>query len=113
MKLKTGILVIFLVFGLLGVPNCIFAQDYDDSFNAVLESSIPTMTQTNGLTVNVKGGGGKGGFSSSKSASKTVKKLDGDDDDTDSDDGGSWWIAIIIIIIILLMIAAWYFFLRK
>ncbi|MGF7117276.1 hypothetical protein [Methanobacterium oryzae] len=114
MKLKTGVFLIFLVIGLLGVPNCIFAQDYDYSSNAVLESSIPTMTQTNGLNVQVKGGGGKGGFSSSKSVSKTVKKLDSDDDDdSDSDDGGSWWIAIIIIIIILVMIAAWYFFLRK
>lgn len=113
MKLKTGVLVIFLVFGLLGVPNCIFAQDYDDSSNAVLESSIPAMTQTSGLNVQVKGG--KGGFSSSKSASKTVKKLsDGDDDgDVSDDDGGSWWIAIIIIIIILVIIAAWYLFLRK
>ncbi len=117
MKLKTGVLVIFLVFGLLGVPNCIFAQDYDYSSNAVLKSSIPTMTQTNGLNLAVKGGGGKGGFSSAKSsASKTVKKLDGDDDgDADGDDGGSGWIIAIIIIVILgiIGILVWYFFLRK
>jgi hypothetical protein len=113
MKLKTGVLVILLVIGLLGVPNCIFAQDYDYSSNAVLESSIPTVTQTDGLNVQVKGSSGGKSFSSSKSVSKTVKKLDGDDDDASGDDGGSWWIAIIIIIIILVMIAAWYFFLRK
>lgn len=115
MKLKTGILVIFLVFGLLGVPNCIFAQDYDYSSNAVLESSIPILTQTNGLNVQVKGSsGGKGGFSSSKSVSKTVKKLDGDDDDTSSDDGSGWIIAIIILVILgIIGILVWYFFLRK
>lgn len=113
MKLKTGVLVIFLVFGLLGVPNCIFAQNYDDPSNAVLESSIPILTQTNGLNVQVKGGS-KGGFSSSKSVSKTVKKLDGDDDDTSSDDGSGWIIAIIILVILgIIGILVWYFFLRK
>ena len=117
MKLKTGVLVIFLVFGLLGVPNCIFAQDYDYSSNAVLESSVPTITQATGLNFEVKGGS-KGGFSSAKSASKTIKKIsDGDDDDTggDSGDGGSGWVTAIIIIVIIaiIAIAAWYFFLRK
>lgn len=114
MKIKTGIIAIILVLGLLGVPNCIFAQSFEDSSaNTVLESSIPVIAQTNGLTPAVKGS--SGGKSSSSSASKTVKKLsDGDDDDADaSGDGSSWWIAIIIIVIIIGIIAVWFFFLRK
>lgn len=114
MKIKTGILTILLVLGLLGVPSCTFAQSYEDSStNAVLESSVTVMAQTNGLTSAVKGS--SGGKSSSSSASKTVKKVsDGDDDTDDSGDGGSWWwIAIIIIVIIIAIIAVWYFFLRK
>lgn len=114
MKIKTGIIAILLVLGLLGAPSCTFAQSYEgSSTNAVLESSIPVMTQTNGLTPAVKGS--SGGKSSSGSASKTVKKLgDGDDDDVSGDgEGGSWWIAIIIIVIIIGIIAVWFFFLRK
>jgi len=110
MKLKTVIIMIFLVIGLLGVPNCISAQEYHVSpSDAVLESSLAA-THLNALTPAVKGGS-RGG--SSSGISKTVKKLsDGDDDDA-SGDGGSWWIAIIIIVIIIAIIAVWYLFLRK
>lgn len=113
MKLKTGIIMIFLVIGLLGVPNCISAQEYQVSpSDAVLESSLATM-HLNALTPAVKGGRG-GGSKSFSSAKKTVKKLsDGDDDEDVSGDGGSWWIAIIIIVIIIAIIAVWYLFLRK
>jgi len=111
MKLKTGILVIFLVFGLLGVPNCIFAQGNDYSSNAVLESSAPIMAHTNGLNPEVKGGGGKGG---SSSISKSIKKADVDDAAASGDDGSSWWIILVIIVIIIIIaILVWYFFLRK
>ncbi|MDI6724360.1 MAG: hypothetical protein QMD61_06900 [Methanobacterium sp.] len=110
MKLKTVIIMTFLVIGLLGVPNCISAQEYQVSpSDAVLESSLAA-THLNALTPAVKGGS-RGG--SSSGISKTVKKLsDGDDDDA-SGDGGSWWIAIIIIVIIIAIIAVWYLFLRK
>lgn len=120
MKLKTGILLSFLVIGLLIAPNCIFAQEYEDSAsNAVIQSSVESNMVLNSLTPLIKGGGGGGrggGSSSSKSVSKAVKKADGDDDDTtSSDDGSGWWITAIIIIIILGIIGVliWYFVLRK
>lgn len=103
MKLKTGILIISLVIGLLGVPSCIFAQEYQDtSSNTVLKSSSPAVMQLNALNPEVKGGGGGGrggGSSSSKSSSSKTKKGDVDDDgnDTGSSSGSSylWLIALL------------------
>lgn len=120
MTLKTGILVIFLVFGLLGAPNCIFAQQYKDSASTVIQSNLPSEMQLNSLTPLVKGssGGGKSSSSSSsKSVSKAVKKADGDDDDDTTDDGSGFsWITVIIILVVLfgiIGVLVWYFVLRK
>ncbi|WP_414470072.1 hypothetical protein [Methanobacterium sp. ACI-7] len=118
MKFKTGILTIILVFGLLGVPNCIFAQESISS-DAVLQSNIVPTMQLNSLNPEMKGGGGRGGSSSSSksSASKAVKKLDGDDDDTSDDgSGGGSWLTVIIILVVLFGIIGflvWFFLLRK
>jgi hypothetical protein len=118
MKLKTGIIMIFLVIGLLGVPSCISAQEYQVSpSDTVLDSNLAAM-HLNALTSAVKGGS-RGGSKSFSSAKKTVKKLSDDDagddaGDGDGDgDGGSWWIAIVIIVIITAIIAIWLLFLRK
>jgi hypothetical protein len=118
MKLKTGILAIFLVIGLLGVPNCIFAQQYEDSTSdAVITSNLPSTMHLNSLTPLVKSSS-KGG--SSSSASKAVKKIGGDDDDSgdggDSGDSGWDWTTIIIILVVLfgiIGVLVWYFVLRK
>jgi hypothetical protein len=116
MKLKTGILVIFLVIGLLGVPNCIFAQQYENSAsNAVIKDDLQSTMLLNGLTPLVKGSSGGGKSSSSSSASKAVKKADGDDDDA-TDNGGWDWMTVIIILIVLfgiIGVLVWYFVLRK
>ena len=116
MKLKTGILAIFLFIGLLGVPNCIFAQQYEDSASdAVIQSNLQSTILLNGLTPLVKGSSG-GGKSSSSSASKAAKKVDGDDDDTADDSGGWSWMTVIIILIVLfgiIGVLVWYFVLRK
>jgi hypothetical protein len=116
MKLKTGILTIFLFIGLLGVPNCIFAQQYEDSSSdAIIQGDLQSTMLLNGLTPLVKGSSG-GGKSSSSSASKAAKKVDGDDDDTADDSGGWSWITVIIILIVLfgiIGVLVWYFVLRK
>jgi hypothetical protein len=116
MKLKTCILTIFLFIGLLGVPNCIFAQQYEDSSSdTVIQSNLQSTMLLNGLTPLVKGSSG-GGKSSSSSASKAAKKVDGDDDDTADDSGGWSWITVIIILIVLfgiIGVLVWYFVLRK
>lgn len=114
MRLKTGILAIFLFIGLLGVPNCIFAQQYEDSTSdAVIRSNLQSTMLLNSLTPLVKGSS-KGG-SSSSSASKVSKKIGGDDDD--AGDGGGWdWMTILIILIVLfgiIGVLVWYFVLRK
>ena len=110
MKLKTGILVIFLVIGLLGVPNCIFAQDNSFSSNAIFNSGLPIMSHINGLNPEVRGGGGsKVGFTS---VSKSAKKAD--IGDAASAVGDFWWIILVIIVIIVIIaILVWYFYLRK
>ncbi len=115
MRLKTGILAIFLFIGLLGVPNCIFAQQYEDSASdAVIQSNLQSTMLLNSLSPLVKGSSG-GGKSSSSSASKSAKKVDGDDDT--ADDSGGWsWMTIIIILIVLfgiIGVLVWYFVLRK
>lgn len=120
MKLKTGILALFLVIGLLGVPNCIFAQEYkDSSSNTFIQSNIQSEMLLNSLNPLVKGSSG-GGKSSSSSASKAVKKAgDGDDsDDNSTDDSNSgWsWMSVIIILVVLfglIGVLVWYFILRK
>ncbi|MBI5679520.1 MAG: hypothetical protein HZC47_01280 [Methanobacterium sp.] len=120
MNLKAGILIISLVIGLLGVPNCIFAQEYQDTTsNSVLQSSSPAAMQLNSLNPEVKGGGGgggRGGGSSGSKSSSSKKVKDGDSDDNSTDDGSGWgWTSIIIILIILGVIGAavWYFMMRK
>ncbi|MGB9936402.1 MAG: hypothetical protein ACPK7O_01650 [Methanobacterium sp.] len=119
MKLKTGFLVIFLVIGLLGVPNCIFAQDSQVS-STVLQNNLPATMQLNILNPELKGGGGRGGGSSSSKSSgikKAVKKADGDDDDSTDDDGSGFsWITVIIILVVLFGLIGflvWFFILRK
>lgn len=119
MKIKTGILVLFLFIGLLGAPNCIFAQQYEDSTSDTsMQINPDSKMLLNGLTPLVKGGSGGGKSSgSSSSASKAVKKIDGDDDSVDGGDaaGLGWWTILIIVIVILGIIGVlvWYFVLRK
>ncbi|MEN4005858.1 MAG: hypothetical protein PQ964_00615 [Methanobacteriaceae archaeon] len=100
MELKTIFTMIFLVIGLLGVPNCIFAQQCQDSpSDTILQSNLPALVDSNGLIPQLRRGGrGGGGLrSTGEFADELV-------------DEGLWWIVILIIIII---IAVWYFFLRK
>ena len=114
MKLKTGILAIFLFIGLLGVPNCIFAQEYQGSASdAVIKSNSESTLLLNGLTPLVKG--------SSKSSSSSSKKIHTDDaddsgDTSTGDDSGWSWMTILIILIVLfgiIGVLVWYFVLRK
>ncbi|HML04300.1 MAG TPA: hypothetical protein VK426_00860 [Methanobacterium sp.] len=115
MKLKAGILLIFLVIGLFGVPNCTFAQQYpDSSSNTVIKSDMQSTTLLNSLTPLVKGSGG-----GSKGGSSSSSKIHTDDADVSGgsgDDSGWNWMTIIIILVIILGIIGvlvWYFFLRK
>lgn len=118
MKLKTMILTIILVFGLLGVPNCIFAQEGVSS-DAVLQSNIVPTMQLNSLNPEMKGGSRGSSSSSKSSTSKALKKIDGDDDDTDGSgdgSGGVSWLTVIIILVVILGIIGflvWFFLLRK
>jgi ABC-type transport system involved in multi-copper enzyme maturation permease subunit len=110
MKILTYVLAIFLIFGLLGAPSSVFAQEQSSTgTNTVLQHSDSTFLSNNFIPI-LKGG---------SRASKKVHS--GDDDDTSdtgdssTDDGSGWWIAIIIMIIIIaiIILAVWYFFLRK
>lgn len=57
MKLKTGIIMIFLIIGLLGIPNCISAQEYQvSSSGAILESNSASI-HLNALTPAAKKSG--------------------------------------------------------
>ena len=112
MKILTYLMAIFLVFGLLGVPSGVFAQETSLTGSSILQASNSVIDNTAPLL--------KGGIKT-----KAAKKIhSGDDDDTsntgnnstdDSDDGSGWWVAIIIIIIIIaiIILAVWFFFLRK
>ena len=112
MKILTYLIAIFLVFGLLGVPSGVFAQESSSAISEstlqhnnpmILESMVPLL---------------KGGGHFSSHVSKKVHGGDGDDtSDTgnnstnDSDDGFGWWITLIIILIIIaiVVLAVWYF----
>ncbi|MBI5679521.1 MAG: hypothetical protein HZC47_01285 [Methanobacterium sp.] len=114
MNLKTGILIISLVIGLLGVPNCIFAQEYQDtSSNTVLQSSSPAVMQLNILNPEIKGGG-RGGHGSSSSSSKKAK-TDSDDNSTDNSPGFIGTIVNIIIISVfgIICVLVWFFGIKK
>jgi len=118
MKFKTGILVSFLFIGLLTAPNCIFAQQYQDSApNTVIKSDLQSTTLLNSLIPLVKGGGGgsKGGSSSSSSKIHTDDADNSGDNSTGDDSGWNWMTIIIILVLILGIIGVlvWYFFLRK
>jgi len=103
MKLKTEILAIFLVVGLLGIPNCIFAQQYEDSTSdAVIQSNLQSTMLLNSLTPLVRrGGGGRG-------ARKAVRNLDGVDDYIIHDDH-----ITLIVLFGIICVLVWYFVLRK
>ena len=117
MKILTAIIAIFLILGLFGVPNGVFAQDTSStgssstlqhSNSGVLDNMVPLL----------KGGGRGGGFSSSKSSSKKIHSGDDDTDDNSTDDGSSGfsWITVIIILVVLFGIIGflvWFFVLRK
>jgi len=110
MKLKTGIFIIFLVIGLLGAPNCIFAQQYQDSAsNTVIKSDLQSTTVLNSLTPLVKGSSGSSG--------KKIHTGDIDDSGGSTGDDSGWnWMTIIIILVIIfgiIGVLVWYFFLRK
>ena len=112
MKILTYLIAIFLVFGLLGVPSGVFAQETSLTISeSTLQHSDPMILEN--MVPLLKGGGH---FSSH--ASKKVHGGDGDDtSDTgnnstdDSDDGSGWWITLIIILIIIaiVVLAVWYF----
>ena len=117
MKLKTGILAIFLFIGLFGVPNCIFAQQYEDSTSdGVIQSNLQSTLLLNGLTPLVKGssGGSKSSSSSSKIHTDDVSDAVGDSSTDDGSNGWSWMTIIIILIIIfgIIGVLVWYFVLR-
>ena len=111
MKILTYLITIFLVFGLIGAPSGVFAQETSSTISeSTLQHSNPLILEN--MVPLLKGGGH---FSSHAS-----KKVHGGDDDTsdtgnnstdDSDDGSGWWITLIIIIIIIavVVLAVWYF----
>ncbi|HEX3012701.1 MAG TPA: hypothetical protein VHO92_00310 [Methanobacterium sp.] len=114
MKILTCIIATFLIFGLLGVPSSVFAQDSSlTGSNTVLQHSSSIFLSNNFIPL-LKGG---------SHVSHVSKKIhSGDDDDTSDtsdnstdDDGSGWWIAIIIVIIVIaiIVLAVWFFFLRK
>lgn len=113
MKILTCIIAAFLIFGLLGVPSSVFAQDSSlTGSNTVLQHSSSTFLSNNFIPL-LKGG---------SHVSHVSKKIHSSDDDTSdaSDnstdgDGSGWWIAIIIVIIVIaiIVLAVWFFFLRK
>jgi len=105
MRRLSYIMAIFLIFGLLGASNCVFAQ------GAGSTGSDITLQHTSILSENfiplLKSGG-------------SSKKIHGADDVSDAASGASTgdlpgWVIIIIVIIIIaiIAIAVWYFFLRK
>lgn len=112
MKIFAAIITIFLIFGLLGIPSGVFAQESSStgsdstpqySTSIVMDSMVPLLK-----------GGSRGGSSSFKK----IKTSDGDDDgstDDDSSGGFSWITAIIILVVFLGIIGVlvWFFFLRK
>jgi hypothetical protein len=113
MKILTVITMIFLVFGLLGVPSGVFAQESSSVGADIISQHSNSMVVDNMVPL-LKGS--RGGFSSSSK----IHHADVDDvSDAASDDStggdGSGWLTIIIIIIIIaiIAIAVWYFFLRK
>ena len=116
MKLKTGVLLIFLIIGLFGVPNCTFAQQYQDSAsNTVIKSDLQSTSLLNSLTPLVKGSSG-----GSKGSSSSSSKIHTDDADisggSTGDDSGWNWMTIIIILVIIfgiIGVLVWYFVLRK
>ncbi|MEN6290536.1 MAG: hypothetical protein ABFD07_00765 [Methanobacterium sp.] len=98
-----------MIFGLLGAPSGVFAQETSSTGSSILQASNSVVLDN---TVPLLKGGIK---------TKAAKKIHSGDDDDDSDtsgstdDGSGWWIAIIIIIIIIaiIVLAVWFFFLRK
>ena len=119
MKILTYILTIFLIFGLLGVPGGVFAQETSSTGYNILQSSNSVIDNTVPL---LKGGGGGGrggsssGFKSSSSKSSSSKKIHDDDDDTTGGSSGGFWIIAIIFLVVFLGLIGflvWFFFLRK
>jgi len=99
MNLKTEILAIFLVVGLLGIPNCIFAQQYEDSTSdAVIQSNLQSTMLLNSLTPLVRRGGG------GRSAHRAVRKFD--DDYTNG-------YVILIVVGIIICVLVWEFVQRR
>lgn len=130
MRLKIGIFAIFLAIGLLGVPNCTFAQENSVSTSeSVIYNNLPVIMDSCSLNPEVKGGGGGGGggkgggsSSSSKSSSSSTKKTksgDGDDDNdnsTSSSSGGMSWITIALLIIFIplgIILLLWFILKRR
>ena len=118
MKILTYILTIFLIFGLLGVPGSVFAQETSSTgSNSILQPSNSVIDNTVPL-LKGGGGGGRGGSSSGSKSSSSKKVHSGDDDDdtsTGGSSGGFWIIAIIFLVVFLGLIGflVWFFFLRK
>jgi len=118
MGLSSGILSLFLILGLLLVPNCVFAEETESgSSDYTTESGIPAIIADNDLNPAIKGGGGgsRGGSSSySGSSSSSSKKVKVDDvDDIADGEGDSWWIWIIIAIIAIIIIIAVLWYLKR
>jgi len=99
MKLKTEILAIFLVVGLLGIPNCIFAQQYEDSTSdAVIQSNLQSTMLLNSLNPLVRRGSG------GRSVRRAVRKFD--DDYTNG-------YVILIVVGIIICVLVWEFVQRR
>ncbi|MGB9978673.1 hypothetical protein [Methanobacterium sp.] len=118
MKILTYIMTVFLIIGLLGVPNSVFAQESSTGSNSVLKDSNSVVFDNTVPLLKGSSGGSRGGSSSSsKSSSKKIHDGDDDDDDdtTSGSSGGFWIIAIIFLVVFLGLIGflVWFFFLRK
>ena len=104
MNLKYGFLMIFLFIGLITVPNCIFAHEYQNTNSKmVINSDLNSITLSNIMPPLLK-------------ASSSKTKIHTDDADVSGDLSGVDWTTIIIIIIVALVIIGillWYFVLRK
>ncbi len=118
MKIITTIITIFLIFGLLGIPNGAFAQDTSSTGSGSTLQCSNSIVLDNMVPLLKGGGGGRGGSSSSSKSSSSKKIKDGDDDDnsTDDDSSGFSWITVIIILVVLFGLIGflvWFFLLRK
>ena len=116
MKILTYVIAIFLIFGMLGAPSSVFAQESGPTGSDSTSHYDASTFLGNNFIPLLKGGGRGGSSGSSKVHHADVDDVsDAASGDSSGDDGSGWIITVIILIIIIaiIAIAVWYFFLRK